>query len=461
MLILLFSLFTIVFALLICKKLLGSFWFFSISLFSLLTYVIFVFVGVTLVASGIYDIRRFLVMSHISDIVILKAYFAVWISFILMLLGIFVSNLLFRSKPRIEINKFVTKKIKPIISRLDSYISPYLYFFLLVDVLIILFYWRVMIANGLTHPLICLLRGGCDLDSLKVVFYSLLPKRHYLICGEMISGFIFLISLGYALKFKNLKWRALALLTFFWSIFATFSTGIKGHLIEYFAIIFIFYYLIKGKNDFKSIFKTSMAVLIMLMIIVYAFYGPLGKDLGIREIVNYVGERVFIVQSYGVYLIFDYFPDKHEFLFGRGLSNPGSIFPYEYINPSAEIVRAYLPDLYLTKMTTMNSSISSDAYANFGWLGVFVFLFLAGFIVRTLDLIFVKYSKKTILILALYSFLIVNIGFGVAGGLNEFLQWGNVAFYALIAITIFIILGGKFLRETLKCVSVNYRKKII
>ena len=105
------------------------------------------------------------------------------------------------------------------------------------------------------------------------------------------------------------------------------------------------------------------------------------------------------------YLYVETFPKYNDFLLGKSLPNPGGILPYEP-ERSSHIIGDRQNTNEMVQ-TTAPTAFWADAYANFGWFGVFTIPFFVGYVIYLADRIFLGRIPNPLTI-SLYVFSIVH-----------------------------------------------------
>ena len=218
----------------------------------------------------------------------------------------------------------------------------------------------------------------------------------------------------------------------------------KGPIIH-FLIGFIFcYILLKGKIS-RKIFTTAVISVLALIVCLYisvakvnSFYTLFNYNTGL------VG-RLILSQSAGTYLVYEYFPSKHEHIgfssFSRQISN---LLESNYEQRAAKSLMNYVNPSGVEKGTAgvVNSLFVAEAWANWGLWGVLISPLIVGMVIQILFLFFLTH-KKTPFMVGLFSYFSINLP--VTGGINDFIY--NAVLFIILLLLFTAFLFARALRE--------------
>ena len=129
---------------------------------------------------------------------------------------------------------------------------------------------------------------------------------------------------------------------------------------------------------------------------------------------------------------FDLFPNVFSFLHGRSLS--ATLLPILGFSPSLHLRSARLlmefygsESVYAGTAGVMNTLYIGEAYANFGWIGLFLSIVWVAFVMAGLFTLLIK-MRKTPATIALAAYLTMNIATTTQGGFFDFIYNINWAF---------------------------------
>jgi hypothetical protein len=251
---------------------------------------------------------------------------------------------------------------------------------------------------------------------------------------SFIKGIIFnkmalLISLmlfSYFLKTKKLK-----LLTFIsigLAIISEVYTLEKAPLVFYLLALFLISKFHKQNLNIKTLATFGVFMLIIISIL-YVLINEGGFSF------FSVFNRIIFVPVSGLYYSLDIFPIKHEFLMGASFPNwMTSVFGVESERSARVLMEFVNPDGFSAGTAgVINSVFISEAYANFGKLGLYLSPVLVGYIISILDTItsksvFDKINPGLKVYFMIYS--------PIIGGFIDFI-W-NVSWFFIFLILYFI-----------------------
>lgn len=233
---------------------------------------------------------------------------------------------------------------------------------------------------------------------------------------------------------KNLKSFLLFFSIFLFTVFLSVMSIEKGPLV-YLILGLFFTYLITCKRsqlDMKSIIFLTPFLLLSLIVMYSLFVGT--KDI-FSSIISILS-RTFTGQLQPAYHYLEYFPDHHEFLWGRSFPNPSNILPHEPFRLSVEVMNWKFPKLKeLNIVGSMPAMFWGELYANFGKLGVVIIPFFVGAGLYVVNA-FVCSFEKTPLTVGFYVWLILHYmnlsGTSLSGYILDFYLFGILFFIAAI-----------------------------
>lgn len=365
--------------------------------------------------------------------------------------GLLLVNWLARFRT-IEIKKYFQKSIE-VKNNLPFKVVFWL--FLLFGVGLILIYLFQIKTPALFHLLkhpgdsmttLLLRKKNLELLSGRIFRYF------YVWLRGLVLPFLTMISLGLSLvsKSKGDKkfWRASFVLSLLLAIFYASLTTAKAPVTEIFLMLLIFLYLFKAGRIPKKIligFILLMTIFPTFVIVMMAPQYGFGAE-RLWGVEKAILERIFYTPSFVLYPYFEIFPDKVDFLYGKGISLI-SLFGQEYFNVS-NFVYKYMYEAGITKGTYVESGLANaafigDLWANFGIIGVLFGSVLTGMIIQFIQ-VFLLRRKKTILSLATYAFLVYAFFNLTATSITTTLLTGGVI---IVFIIVFLM---KILEQFLK-----------
>ena len=135
----------------------------------------------------------------------------------------------------------------------------------------------------------------------------------------------------------------------------------------------------------------------------------MGRSHSIFEILSAIFHRVFVGQPSTFYW-YQLFVEENGFFYGSSFPNPGGIFPFEYRQASVEISRFAYGGVKVDGVVgSMPSIFFGVWYINFGKPLAIFSMFLLGFILQSIDILFIHklVKNKSLLFSAFYLFMII------------------------------------------------------
>jgi hypothetical protein len=163
--------------------------------------------------------------------------------------------------------------------------------------------------------------------------------------------------------------------SFLFSAFAVIMTTEKGP----FAWLVIGLYLVyclsvkNGKMNIKALMKLFIIIILTLVV----FYILLMGSNSFTSALGSVISRAFTGGISTSYFYLEFFPNHHDFLFGRSFPNPGGMLPFDYYALTVEIMKWKFPgsgDVVGSAPTVF----WGEMYANFGIYGILMSPFFIG-----------------------------------------------------------------------------------
>jgi len=316
-------------------------------------------------------------------------------------LGSFISNFIFRFKIR-EIKLFFSKPIEELI---PSYHIRVVFGIFLAGSLVIMFFY---LREVKTIPLFFALKNPgaySELVLLREESFKLLEtplKYPYAWLRVFIFPFLVILALGYYLNTRNRGWLLFFYVSLLLGVFYAGLSLAKMPVAALFLIIFLFIYVYKAGN-----LKIKFIVLSLCLIFLFPFSIILikyhGMGIGFVGALKAIIRRLFKVPAMTLYYYFEIFPEQVGYLYGRSIGRLSNIMGWKYFNTANFVFRYIFPKGIETGQT--NAAFIGNLHADFGIVGVIIGGVFAGFLMQSIQ-IFLLRKRKTILNLAVYSFLI-------------------------------------------------------
>lgn len=413
-------------------------------------YIIFVFIGSILFVLKICFPTTENAYS-INNKILLEQFFLVCGAFLIIGFVMHMIQKIMKFSPKKDTLYYFSKPIEKIVSQKESFFMPFFYINLALGIILIGLILS-QIRGQLFLPVLSIFSSQSEYVKGRIIILDILKKKHWLLAGTMLLKFNTYISFIYAYLEKTRKWKLLFTLLFILTFFIVIIPGTKARILFFIVELFLVKFLLdyqkcmESKRLIKKIYLKSIFIgLVIIIFISLILYGIFNEKVSL--IIKIISGRVFIAQIEGFYHILNLYPEHLNFLYGKGFTNPGGIFFYEPIYVSWQIAEYLLPNSVEAKtFLSMNTIFFGDAYANFGWLGLILSIFMAGIIIQIMNVLFLKYFRKNAITLTIYIILITEWLCGIFGDINVFLMWGTIDYYLLFFMGFIIYYSSKYYR---------------
>jgi oligosaccharide repeat unit polymerase len=228
----------------------------------------------------------------------------------------------------------------------------------------------------------------------------------------------------------------LFLIAFVGASFAAVMATKKGPFAQILIGLLLTYALTKLKG--KIPIKASIIFFTVLFSVLISFYIFFMGSNNVLSATGSIFSRALAGSIQPAYYYLQYFPTEHDFLLGQSFPNPGHLMPYTpfpltkeimtWVNPNSDGIVGTMPTVFW-----------AEAYANFGYWGVFLVPFLMGVIVYTFNYYFSKLENTPIKI-GFYIWLTLHLKTLSITGFSVFLY--NFSIVAISIIIFSAILMG-------------------
>lgn len=373
---------------------------------------------------------------HYSERVKNLGYFSVCYSMLVIPLVMLYISKLFNFNPKVEIEAYYKKPVSYVISKEDSFIFFPILFLSLIGILVIVYSY----CKLKQVPLLEMIKGA---NSLKLAKLRIMASRKFPgivqiknIFGATMIPFLSYLTFAY-LKIKNVdkdRWFLLFIILFVSSAFAKLFTLAKIPIVVY---LFSFLFLavaINGRISKKAIMFSSL-VFILLVILAYILIAGFGFNKDFLVLDRGPIARVAFVQIQGLFEHFDIFPNKIDFLGGASLpSYLANFFGKQHITSSRAVMEYLCPGAVKAGVAgVMNTHFIGEAWANWGYFGLFFSPIWVGAIIQIIFIILFR-SPKNPINLALMTYFSVYLGMGITGGFVAYIYNVIVIFVLIIGI---------------------------
>jgi hypothetical protein len=224
----------------------------------------------------------------------------------------------------------------------------------------------------------------------------------------------------------------------FFNIFISIMDMAKAPLVLLFILLMIAYFFEKGKINFKILFISGIIVLGSLLVMYVLFMGISSE--GLLSTFLGIFHRTFI-GSISPFFWWQLYVEKNGYLNGLSLPNPHHIFDFEYVQISKVVMKFVHPELKeIGVVGSMPTVFWADIWINFGFYIMLLGMFLFGFLLRTIDILFIRIlnKQKIVIILSLYIYYILySRTYNVSSVLGIFFDT-DIVVPTLITIIIYI-----------------------
>ena len=257
-----------------------------------------------------------------------------------------------------------------------------------------------------------------------------------LVMHDLLNVITFIFYASF-LKGPTKKIKLLFAISFLGSIFTSVMAIHKAPLIWLLIGMFFTYCLskLKGQIPVKDIIKISIVMVSILVLFYIKFMGTDNIFIALKALFS----RAFTGGIAPSYYYLEYFPEVHDFLYGRSFPNPGGIFPFEPFALTVEVNNWKFPFLVGKGIVGSAPTIFwAEAYANFNYYGVFIISFLVGVLLSFVSHFVNKLENSPIKIgftvwLILHYFHLSESG--ISGYLFD-IYFVGIAFFVLLTLTL-------------------------
>lgn len=193
------------------------------------------------------------------------------------------------------------------------------------------------------------------------------------VLGESVSVLVAYITYLYYRAYKTKFWRLIAIINFCCGIIISGASLSKSGILT-FLIPYIFFMVCSGKKiQIGKYIKMGVAAM-MILVIMYSVQTK-GASNGWKVLLDFRNGplgRILYVQMQCLPAYFMIFPQKYPYTWGLGIS----LLRYMGLPhiEAARVVAEYLEPAGVAsgRIGVANTLYIGDAYANFGWLGIFI-----------------------------------------------------------------------------------------
>lgn len=306
-------------------------------------------------------------------------------------------------------------------------------------------FWAIICTVSLAYtfyhvghiPFFELLKGNFSFAEERVTISREFTGNYYLrnIFALGLTPNLAILSYIYYKKSKNKYWRIIFWLLFFLALSAKTYDYSKSPIVK-FLLEFLFVDIILGNRNYYKGALIALLGFILLLSFYYFLENFSGSILTLSR--GPIG-RVFISQIAGFYLCFEAFPRLHEFLLGSSFSKSiALIFGLnEYGIRSGRVVMEtfFWSNVQSGKSDVMNTFFEGEAYANFGYAGLIISVFVVSFLISVLPNYILK-QRKNPLNITLYIYISFTYVNGLFGGFVDYIYSAQTTSICIILLII-------------------------
>ncbi|WP_318460538.1 O-antigen polymerase [Photobacterium leiognathi] len=262
----------------------------------------------------------------------------------------------------------------------EKYFAPIFYTFFVINMCLIIYYYRVNIDSFLSMTSIK------DLYNIRMTFRGdnnetpKLVEYLFFASSKVFIPFLFIKGL------EN-KSKTILILAFSCQMYLFLVTGSKSIFLG----LFLVYVLWLFFHKYKKITSLSFSLLIFSVIFVSYSLFLIGYD----QVINVIGRRAIIIPGMLTNVYLDFF-SEHNFGF-LGYSIFSKIVHYTYNTDPAFVIGK---NVFERPEMSANVNYIGSSFADFGYWGVIVFTFLATLLYKFFDACFYN-TKDKVMILSL------------------------------------------------------------
>lgn len=377
---------------------------FSITSFFCLCYISFAYIGSVLLNIMHFEAEDYLGMYARPDI-----FFLVWVFTLLgllfLLLGFAIANIVFKyiCYPRKNRDLQLIKVSISCFDNSDKILFVILFLFIL-SFFVLLVYRNAI--GGFPLESVFSADNGAALAFLRSEATNNFSGKfyRYVMFMETLPLFLFIV-VSFIKSCKKKKWKYLYIALFLYNLFYSLSTIQKAPILKFLLLCCIIFFYKDGFINKKIVLKLVVFSCALVLIMYMCFMGL--EDAPIEVIIEGALHRIFIGAVHPFYWYIKY-AEEFGFLYGTSFPNPAGIFPFESFRLTVEIMNYAKGDLLGDLVGSMPTVYIGEMYINFGLYGLALASLMFGFILQTLDILFVRYLlvNKSVLVSSLYIYMI-------------------------------------------------------
>lgn len=169
----------------------------------------------------------------------------------------------------------------------------------------------------------------------------------------------------------------------------------KAPIVYYFLGLFFVWVIIRKDShvNFYGALKLVVFILTFMSLVAVYFVGADSFAKGFGAIIS----RAFASSISPAYLYLEIFPDVVNFQYGKTISNPGGIFPYEPFNYTVFVMNYAMPELARRNVVGSAPTVFwGEVFVNFNWYLIPIFSFMIGVMVALLNSVVLRLNANAI-----------------------------------------------------------------
>jgi oligosaccharide repeat unit polymerase len=448
--VLIISIFSILLSFLMLKKASGVIKIPFISTFFWFKYIVFAYIGSVLLNVWYFDYEVTIGVYERKDL-LLNMWYYTTAGLFLIPLGMFIANSATHYKPRHYTSKLLLKDI--LISKHDN--SNIMFFILIILFILSTSVLLVYISKISSVPIFGVFDG---LSASKLAYLRSESGNNF--TGKLYRYNMFMRDLPLLLLFiaffmKNIsfKWKMLFYSLLSYNVFVSVMDVAKAPVVQLFLLLMLAYFYSLNKIS-RKVFVVTGVILTSLIMLMYVFVMGM-TDKSFFEVLSAPLHRTFIGQISPFYW-WQFFQEQNGYVYGTSFPNPAHIFPFEWRRITVEVMNFAHPELVkLGIVGSMPTVFFADWFINFGSLMALFSMILLGFILQSVDIVFItKLSlNKSVLISVLFVYMINYFGQFAGTSFTGIVFDTQLLFPCLILFLIIIL--RQFIYKILRSISVK------
>ena len=415
----------------------------NVSSFTFYILMAFEFIGITLVYLGFRD--HYLIRKITDNNVINITYWSMaYTMIILPIVMILANKFVFKIK---DIKEVYIDNIKKEVA-LESEERQKRIFILVTIGLIICFIATIYVFYCIGYiPTLKLFDSNFDFATARINSSRFFDGNIYVknIIMLIITPLLSYVAYIYMKTTKENKWKILFVLSFILSIIVKTYDFSKSPVIYYICFFFIIEILLGKTFKLRKIIPYITIAVIIIIIFYTVIMGYEGK---LFSLSSGPIARIIMGQASTLFLHFQAFPNQIDYLGGHSFPPFTKVLfgEGEYdIRSGRSVMELYNPTAVENGTAGVMSTVFiGEAYANFGYIGLFIAPIIVGMIFSSILCLYLK-SKKTPLNMVLYLECFITFTTVLNAGFIDFFY--NIQFFVILI----VIFGLKLLScENLK-----------